>query len=94
MLCGWGGGGWGDGGGLHPSYEFRHQFAHIAFSAGPRNCVGKRFAMLEGTVLLATLLQRFTFRLSPKTRVPVRPVGSGPVQKPLGGLWVIPELRT
>ena len=78
---------------LTPSYEFRHQFAHIAFSAGPRNCVGKRFAMLEGTVLLATLLQRFTFRLSPKTVVPVRAIGSGPVQKPEGGMWVIPELR-
>ena len=34
--------------------------AYVPFSAGPRVCMGKQFAMMEARIVLAMLLQRFT----------------------------------
>ncbi|MFB6140303.1 MAG: cytochrome P450 [Halosimplex sp.] len=39
------------------------RLAYFPFSAGPRRCVGDRFAMLEARVVLATLLQRYHLEL-------------------------------
>lgn len=37
--------------------------SYVPFGAGPRACIGRGFALLEGTLILATLLQRFSLRL-------------------------------
>jgi cytochrome P450 len=41
----------------------RPRFAYIPFSAGPRQCIGNAFSMMESVLVLATLAQRFEPRL-------------------------------
>ena len=36
-------------------------YSYIPFGAGPRMCIGNKFAMLEMKVMLATLLKTFSF---------------------------------
>ena len=48
-----------------------HRCAYLPFGAGPRACVGRGLAMLEGTLILATVLQRFSLRLPSDFEEPV-----------------------
>jgi cytochrome P450 len=45
------------------------RFAYFPFGGGPRVCVGAGFAMMEATLLLATIAQRFRLTLAREPRV-------------------------
>jgi cytochrome P450 len=50
------------------------RFAYFPFGGGPRVCVGASFAMLESSLLLAMIQQRFQLRLVPGH--PIQPIAS------------------
>ena len=42
-----------------------HRFAYFPFGGGPRQCIGNNFALMEATLLLATIAQRFRIGIVP-----------------------------
>jgi cytochrome P450 len=43
----------------------RPKFSYVPFGGGTRICIGERFAWMEGVLLLATVAQRWRFKLVP-----------------------------
>lgn len=84
---------------LYPN-EAASDYAFIPFGAGGRRCLGDQFAMLESTIMLATLIRNFDFdfallpgeALTPQTGLgglPVADVGmqTGATIHTQDGLW-------
>jgi len=43
----------------------RPKFVYLPFGAGPRQCIGNQFALIEAQLIVATLAQRYRLRLLP-----------------------------
>lgn len=63
----------------------QHPFAWLPFGAGPRLCMGRDFALMEGQLVLAMALQRFRF--TPVADRPVTPRLTM-AMAPKDGVWV------
>jgi cytochrome P450 len=69
----------------------RPKFAFFPFGGGARVCIGERFAWMEGVLLLATLGQRWSFRLQPGHVVDIKGILT---LRPKYGMRMIAESRT
>jgi len=52
----------------------RPKFSYFPFGGGARQCIGEPFAWMEGVLLIATLAQRWRFRLAPGHPVEPEPL--------------------
>lgn len=65
--------------------ETRPEFVHFPFGGGARQCIGKGFAQMEATLVLANVAQRYRLTMDPTTTVrpeavlTLRPEGKIPV---------------
>ncbi len=71
-----------------PGRKPAHRFAYFPFGGGPRLCIGRAFALVEATLLLATLAQAHRFDL-----VPGQPLTPEPMVtlRPKHGLEMVPR---
>lgn len=68
----------------------RPRFAYLPFGGGPRICIGAQLAMIEASLILATLAQRFRLRLAPGPEIELQ---SRVTLRPKGGMKMILEKR-
>lgn len=45
------------------------EFVYFPFAGGPRQCIGRDFALMEGTLILAAIAQRCILNLTPGARI-------------------------
>lgn len=66
----------------------RTSHLYLAFGAGPRNCIGLRFAMISAKLAMVSLLKNFKFSICEKTVDPIQFNRRTILLRAKEGLWV------
>jgi len=66
----------------------RNPFLHFTFGHGPRNCIGKRFAMLQNKMAFIRLVANYKLVAYEKTAETLKMDPSGISGDVLGGVWI------
>jgi cytochrome P450 len=67
-----------------------HPFAYFPFGGGPRQCLGRRFALLEMLIVVVTTLQRYRIDLAIDPPIEVDPLVS---LRPASPIEIVPRPR-
>ncbi len=67
----------------------RPRFAYFPFGGGPRLCIGQNFALMEATLVVAMVMQRYRLDLVPGRTVDPSPKGT---LRPRPGVWMTPRI--
>jgi cytochrome P450 len=68
----------------------RPHYAYFPFGGGPRQCIGKGFALMEAMLILALMAQRYELHLVPGSRVETVAMAT---LRPRYGMWMTAHPR-
>ncbi|XP_054157209.1 cytochrome P450 3A19-like [Oppia nitens] len=57
-------------------------YTYLPFGAGPRNCVGMRFALMEAKAVVARMVIKYEFIRTANTKVPLQYVSKSSIPRP------------